>query len=262
MTELKFIERFLRANWTYAQEKFAEREQLTVTEKSGATDLLTEVDLTLQKRAVEEIGTLFPDDGILAEEGEHAQLPKDPNARCWVIDSIDGTNNFVRGVFPIYAISLAFAEKGVPVAAGVLLPGVDMIMLAQRGEGAFCNGDRMRVSDVKHAAEARVDVDFSSIGDRQTLLAKAAELITGAGQPRSHGSAVSSIAQIATGSVDAYIHMNLSPWDYAAAWLIVEEAGGMATRIDGRSLPLFEGKEALLLSNGAIHDELLDLIEP
>jgi len=260
MTEIEFIKRFLHENAQYAREKFLNRAAVTVTSKKDATDLLTEVDLTLQKRAVDHIRTAFPGDQIVAEEGEYSQMPAHPNGRCWVMDPIDGTNNFVRGSFPIFAISLAFAIHGRPVAGGMALPGTGAIYTAEEGKGAFIGDDRLIVSQVQNVSEARLDLDFGGLPDREAWIERGRDLFRQAGQLRCHGSAVSALAQVASGDMDAFVHMSLNPWDYAAGMLIVEEAGGMATRLDGKTLKLFDGKEGVLISNGAIHKEIMGLI--
>ncbi|MBX3177843.1 MAG: inositol monophosphatase [Candidatus Hydrogenedentes bacterium] len=260
MTEIGFIKKFLVENMAYAREKFAAREAITVTSKRNANDLLTEVDLTLQKRAVDQIRRNFPGDQVVAEEGEFARAPHDPSARCWIMDPIDGTNNFVRGIFPVYAISIAFAIHGRTVASGIGLPGMDLIYLAEEGQGAFCGDRRLVVSEVQSLAEARVDLDFGGVEDRDAWLERGQELFRQAGQLRCHGSAVASIGQIASADLDAFVHMTLNPWDYAAAQLIVEEAGGMASRLDGKPLRLFDGKQGVLITNGAIHKEILRLL--
>ena len=260
MKEIEFIEQFLSENLGYVQEKYASRGALTVTSKRDANDLLTEVDLTLQKRAVDQIRESFPGDSIVAEEGEFSRFGPEMQGRCWVMDPIDGTNNFVRGMFPIFAVSLAFAMHGSPAAAGVLLPGTGDLFLAERGAGSFRNGKRMHVSDVQHAGHARMDLDFATREDRSELLRRAGDLMTEIGQIRCHGSAVASITQVATADIEAYLHMNLSPWDYAAAQVLVEEAGGRSSRLDGTPLYLFDQRAGVLLTNGAVHEELLDLI--
>lgn len=257
MNEITFIETFLRENLEYTREKYRDRDAITVTSKTDATDLLTEVDLTLQKRAVDQILENFPGDTIVAEEGAYTKFPDDENVRCWVMDPIDGTSNFVRGMFPLFGISLAFAMGGESVAGGVLLPGTGDLMLAERGSGATLNGEPMRVSDIQTLAEARIDLDFSGLSDRKAILERASGIILGTGVLRCHGSAVCSIAQIATGHVDGYVHMSLNPWDYAASQLLVEESGGLATRHDGTPLKLFDNRKGVVISNGAVHDELL-----
>lgn len=257
MNEITFIETFMRDNLEYTREKYRDRDSITVTSKSDITDLLTEVDLTLQKRAVDLIQENFPGDAIVAEEGQYSQFPDDHNARCWVMDPIDGTSNFVRGMFPLFGISLAFAMGGESVVGGVIFPGSGDLLLAERGSGATLNGSPVRVSDIQTLAEARVDLDFSGIADRKAMLDRASGIILTTGGLRCHGSAVCSIGQVATGHNDAYVHMTLNPWDYAAAQLLVEEAGGLATRLDGAPLKLFDNRKGVLISNGAVHDELL-----
>jgi myo-inositol-1(or 4)-monophosphatase len=260
MTEMEFITQFLEHNAAYALDKFETRSEITVTSKRDVNDLLTEVDLTLQKRAVEQIKEYFPGDQILAEEGEYAVLPKDRKGRCWIMDPIDGTNNFVRGLFPIFGISLAFAVGGSVVAGGVALPGKPAFLLAEQGSGATINGRRLQVSTVQKLAEAKVDFDFSGSADRSAMLDRAGDIIVKAGQLRSFGSAVASICQVATGDIDAYVHMTLSPWDFAAGQLFVEEAGGLCSRHDGSPLSVFDGRKGVVISNPAIHQEILDLL--
>ena len=261
MTEIGFIKQFLEDNMDYARDKFRARESLTVTSKTEACDLLTEVDLTLQKRAVDQIRSVFPGDEIVAEEGEYASMPSHPNGRCWVMDPIDGTNNFVRGHFPVFAISLAFAIHGRTVAAGMGLPGTGDIYTAEEGKGAFVNGERLLVSQVQALDEARIDLDFGTLADRPAWLDRGRALITQAGQLRCHGSAVAAIAQVASGDLDAFVHMSLNPWDYAAGMLVVAEAGGVSSRLDGKALKLFDGKPGVLITNGAIHKDTVRLLK-
>lgn len=261
MTEIAFIQEFLESGAVYALEKFESRKDVTVAHKRDANDLLTEVDLTLQKRVVDQIHERFPGDFILAEEGEYTKPPRDTKVRCWVIDPIDGTNNFVRGLFPIFGISIAFAMGGEAVAAGVSLPGRGAMLLAERGSGATMNGQRLQVSTTKRLAESRIDFDLGGSPEHRSFIDKTREIVQRAGQLRCFGSAVASIAQVATGDIDAYIHMTLSPWDYAAAQLLVEEAGGICSRHDGSPLRIFDGLKGCVISNPAVHEEILGLMQ-
>lgn len=262
MQEITFIEQFLRQNLSYIQDKYRQRSEITVTSKRDANDMLTEVDLTLQKRAVEEIQALFPGDAIVAEEGAFSAYEKDLQGRAWIMDPIDGTNNFVRGLFPIFAVSLAFAVNGQAVAAGVLLPGTGEVYLAERGRGATRNGMPMQVSPTTIVGESRIDIDFSTLTDRRALVERAPEILFNTGQIRCLGSAVASITHVAAGEAEAYFHITLNPWDYAAAQLLVEEAGGRASRLDGSPLRIFDKRLGVLISNGSVHDELLSLVGP
>jgi myo-inositol-1(or 4)-monophosphatase len=260
MKEIHLIEEFLTANLGYVREKYSDKASLTVSAKTSANDLLTEVDLTVQKRFVDLVSDAFPGDLVVGEEGGYSRYPEDRNARCWVIDPIDGTNNFVRGLFPIFAISIAFTVRGEVSAAGVILPATGDLFLAESGSGSFRNGQRLHVSEVQAVNEACVHVDFCTPANRDELLARTGEVLRNAGQIRCHGSAVASICQIATGDVDGYVHLGLDPWDFAAAKLIVEEAAGRTSRLDGRLLRVFAPKSGLVITNGAIHSEVVRML--
>jgi fructose-1,6-bisphosphatase/inositol monophosphatase family enzyme len=248
MQELDFIEAFFRDNLEYIREKHRRRREIAVSSKRDAND-------------VEQIHARFPGDTIVAEEGEFAVYEQDLQQRAWVMDPIDGTNNFVRGIFPLFAVSLAFAENGEAQAAGVLLPGTGETFLARRGGGATRNGALLRVSDVDRVDEARVEIDFSTIADRRALVEHAPELLFETGQIRCLGSAVLSITHVAAGEAEAYFHVTLNPWDYAAAQLLVEEAGGRASRLDGSPLRIFDKRLGVLISNGRLHEDLRRLVQ-
>ena len=262
MSEIALIEAFLKENADYVRDKYAVKSTITVASKADANDLLTEVDLTIQKRFVDRIAHECPGDVIVGEEGEYTRFPENPDARAWVIDPIDGTYNFMRGLFPIFGVSIAFSIGGAVLAGGVLFPATDRTFLAAYGAGSYCNGKRLHVSDVQQVNEARIDVDFCGPVDRMTLMKTAPDLIAKVGMIRCHGSAVASICEIASGDADGYLHMTLNPWDYAASQIIVEEAGGMASRLDGSPLELFDGRQGVIISNGAIHHEVLASLNP
>ena len=261
MREIDFIEKFLRQSWDYVNEKYRDKNLVTITSKGDPADLLTEVDLTVQKRFIETLRGQFPEDEVVAEEGEYARVPRNPAARAWVIDPIDGTYNFVRGLNPVFGVSIAFVEDGTARAAGVAFPVTGQLFLAEQGAGSFFNGRRIRVSDVQHIGEACVEIDFSTMEDRRMFLKNAAAVMGQVGQIRCIGAAVGGICQVATGDADGYLHMTLHPWDYAAAQLIAEEAGAVSSRLDGSPLRVFDGKKGVLITNGAIHEAMLAMIE-
>lgn len=262
MTELQFIEAFLRDNHEYVRERYRNRANVTVTPKAHVGDLLTEVDLTLQQRARARAAEVFPGDLFVGEEEGLAAYPEDPNARCWVMDPIDGTYNFVRGLYPMFGVSLAFARDGVPQAGGVLLPMTGDLFLAERGAGATLNGRRLHSSTVPALNAACINIDFSGPRSRATALERSDRLMREVNQVRCYGCAVVSICQVASGDSEAYIHMSLTPWDYAASQIIVEEAGGRASRLDGSPLRLFDEDLGVIFSNGPLHDEIVRLLGP
>lgn len=263
MQELDFIQDFLERNCGYVLDKYRDKHLVTVTsKKADPNDLLTEVDLTIQKRFVDAVSAVFPDDLVIGEESGLDKVPADANRRVWIIDPIDGTYNYVRGINPGFAISVAFAEKGTARAAGVALPLNQALFLAEAGKGASCNGRRLMVSKVQHMNEACFEIDFSSMDDRRDFVRRALDILKKSGQVRCQGSAVLGICQVATGDVDGYLHMTLHPWDYAAAQLIAEESGALATRLDGKPLLLFDGQQGVLITNGALHKAALSMIAP
>ena len=270
MKEMDLIEQVLKATSVLVREKYSERANVSVTSKSEANDLLTEVDVAVQEHIVEQISHLFPDDLIAAEEGDFANIPSDPDCRCWVIDPIDGTQNFVRGLFPTFGISVALAVGGTAVAGGVALPIPRDIFLAERGAGAFRSsggfseaagrGHRLTVTQTAEVGLSRIEIDFSGRRVRDETLRRAGKVITTAGQIRCNCATVVALCSIASGDMEAFVHVALNPWDYAAGQLIVEEAGGRATRLDGSPLRLFDGGRGVLITNGHIHQEVLSLL--
>jgi myo-inositol-1(or 4)-monophosphatase len=260
MEETRFIEQVLKTTSVLVREKYAQRAHVAVTSKSEANDLLTEVDLAVQEHIVEQIRDLFPNDLIAAEEGDFAKIPGDPDCRCWVVDPIDGTQNFVRGLFPTFGISIALAVGGTAVAGGVALPIPRDIFLAARRKGAFRNGQPLKVTEIAEVGLSRIEIDFSGRREREEMLRRAAKVITTAGQIRCNCSTVVALCSIASGDMEAFVHVALNPWDYAAGQLIVEEAGGVATRLDGAPLRLFDHGRGVLITNGRVHHEIIELL--
>jgi len=261
MTELDLIAEMLAEAGSFVRRQYRRNAALSVKTKQDAVDLVTEADIATQKLIVERIHAVFPGDAIVGEEEGHDHPPDDPDARCWVIDPIDGTHNFSRSLVPSFGVSVAFADGGETQAAGVAIPLLDETFLAARGEGAMRNGEPARVSDIDRIAHAKITCDFTRPTHRAAALAVTAPITPLAGQIRCHGSAVVSLCDVACGAAEAYVHGSLSPWDYAAGMLIVTEAGGRATRLDGSELKLFDNRKGLLTTNGAIHEHLLDLLK-
>lgn len=241
--------------------KYAIRGTLGVTSKSSPNDLLTEADLAVQAHSIHAIRETFPEDFIVGEEGDFARCPSDTGIRCWIIDPIDGTQNFVRGLFPAFGISLAFAAAGRPQAGGVLFPITHDLFYAQRGEGATRNDAPIHVSRIESVDRARIEVDFSGPRHRGSTLAANTRLIRRCGQLRCHCATVVGLCSVASGEMDGFTHVSINPWDYAAGQLLVEEAGGQVTRLDGTPLPLLEGRQSVLASNGHLHAELMSLLD-
>lgn len=255
--EIDLIQDVLSEASAIVAEKYARRESLEVGSKTEPNDLITEADLAAQDLIAGRIGDAFPNDKIVAEESGMHEIPMDGGERCWFIDPIDGTQNFVSGIFPVFAISIAFARASVVQAAGVALPILGTNFLAEKGAGAFRDGTRLRVSSVDSLPLARLEVDFGSLRMREEGMRAFCPLAAEVGQFRSQGSAVVSLCSVAGGESEAYGHVGLSSWDYAAGMLLVEEAGGRCTQMDGAPVSLMETSQSIIASNGAVHNELL-----
>lgn len=261
MKERLFIEELLAAASDLVRGRYGARETVKVVSKSEPNDLLTEVDLAVQEYVVARIREAFPDDAIAAEEAGFAGTPADPDGRCWVIDPIDGTQNFVRSLFPAFGVSIAFAEGGVPIAGGVSMPIAHDVFVAERGGGTFRNGRRQQVTAIAEVGLARVEVDFAGREERKETLSRAGKVLTDAGQIRCHCATVVALCSIASGDAEAFVHVGLNPWDFAAGMIIAEEAGGRATRFDGGPVHLFDDGQGVVISNGHIHNELISLLQ-
>ena len=235
------------------------------TEYKGDVDIVTVADRTVEAYLRDALLTAFPAHGIYGEEGTRDRL--DAEFR-WYIDPLDGTTNFAHG-FPHFCVSMGLeqrpeglaAEKDGPIVAAVIYdPMRDELFVAERGKGAFLNGKPIHVSPVPVLGEALVATGFPSRKRHDNPNIHFYQEFT----LRSHGvrragSAALDLAYIACGRMDAYWEFNLNPWDTAAGFLLVEEAGGMVTGFDGtyRRLDSLE----ILASNQLIHHELLGLFK-
>ncbi|GMW02548.1 MAG: inositol monophosphatase [Candidatus Hydrogenedentota bacterium] len=260
MTEIAFIEAELRAVSEYVRDRYNARHEVHISHKIDPNDMLTEVDLAVQERIVARIRDEYPDDIIVGEESGLHELPHQNAGRVWLIDPIDGTQNFVRSLFPAFGVSIAFCQDGEVAAGGVLVPMQETLFLAERGAGATRNGQRLHVSNVTDLTMARAEIDFSVQRDRAATVDTFRPLMEQVGQVRCYCAAVIGICSIATGDSDIYVHVGLNPWDFAAAMLIAEEAGGSSSKLDGSSVQTLSGRQGIAITNGHVHSQLLGLI--
>lgn len=262
MRDIEFVAEVLRDAGAVAAEKYRDRSKLQIERKAHINDLVTEADVAVQKRVVERIHAEFPGDAIYAEEAGYNEPPRQHDGRCWILDPIDGTQNFVRNLFPAWGVSLGLVQGHEAVAGGVYFPMADDLFLAERGGGTQRNGRGVTGSDVSTVELCRIDLDVSSVAHRMSTIERAPDLYRNVGQIRVHGSAVAALCSVASGDLDAYLHLALNPWDYAAGLIIVAEAGGLVTRCDGGPITFFDGRSSLLATNGHLHDTLLALVKP
>ncbi len=258
--EIEVIKEFFTEILPYIVSSYQKKGEITVTTKRDATDFLTEVDLFVQNSFVKKVKKVFPEDIIIGEEAGFSQYEEDYNGRAWVIDPIDGTANFVRSYFPAFTVAIAFVNKGEVMCSGVLIPMTGDVFIAEKGKGAWQNGNKIGVSSKKKLNEACVHLDFGRKSSRETRLPLFLNPIISVGQIRCIGSAIFSLVQVAMGIADAYVHTSLQPWDFLAGKLLLEEAKGRVSQVDGSPVHLFSKNNGIIATNGHIHEELLAII--
>lgn len=259
--DLSFIKDILLKSGDYIRESYVNRYTLPVNSKNHANDFLTLVDVKVQQQLVSEIKKRFPDDVILAEESGLNIYPDTVPERCWAIDPIDGTQNFLRGLFPAFGVSLALIKKGIIVAGGIYMPVQGDLFLAASGMGAVKNGVSLTVSDKNELALARVDIDFDGPVNRAEIINRSKSMLLKAGQIRSNACSIVGFCSVASGEEDVYLVLGVNTWDIAAGLILVSEAGGKTSRFDGSYVNPFDGRQDVLVSNGALHELCLKEIE-
>jgi myo-inositol-1(or 4)-monophosphatase len=222
----------------------------------GLRDLVTEVDLAAQEVIVNLIAARFPSHAILAEENLGSL--DDLGEYTWVVDPLDGTTNYAFGL-PIFAVSVGLAHRGEPILGAVYDPTRDHLFHAQVGQGAFLNGAPLHVAGRQELMGALTAMDWArEPAIRDALLRIVSHVAPQVGTLRALGSAALGPCYVAAGWLDAYFHVRLSPWDTAAAAVIVREAGGQATDLSGRPWTL--ATPHFLAASSALHSKLLKLI--
>ncbi len=244
-----------RAAGQILRERFTQPHQVSA---KGLRDVVTEADLLAQEAIIAEIRARFPAHQILSEE---APAPLGgASAWCWLVDPLDGTTNYARGI-PCFSVSIAVECRGALEAAVVYDPLGDRLFHARRGEGACLDGRTLRVSERNELIESLLDLGWARSPAARDLSARVARVVgPHIGSARTMGSAALGLAAVAAGWEDAYVHPELAPWDMAAGVLLVREAGGMVTAIDGGPWDPFG--QTCLASNGILHDALATLIAP
>ena len=223
----------------------------------GAIDLVTEVDVAIEREFRARIAARFPDHAILGEEMGGSATP--PSGPCWVFDPIDGTTNFAHGL-PIFCSSLALEIDGVAQLAAVYDPTRRELFTAERGDGAFLNGRPMHVSLPPTLLESVLVTGFPyDVHARVAeIVGLFAEFVGRARAVRRLGSAAIDLCYVAAGRLDGFWERDLKPWDIAGGALLVTEAGGTITNFRGE---MFHSRgRDVVASNGRIHQAMLDVI--
>jgi len=226
-------------------------------DKKGAIDLVTEVDLTIERAFRDMVAERFPDHAVLGEEMGGSAVP--PEGPCWVFDPIDGTTNFTHGL-PIFCSSLALEIDGVAEVAAVYDPTRRELFTAERGGGAFLNGRPIRVSPAATIVDAMLVTGFPyDVHQRvDEIVGLFAAFVGRARAVRRLGSAALDLCYVAAGRMDGFWESDLKAWDIAGGSLVVAEAGGRVTNMRGE--PFSSRGGHVLATNVLLHDQMLDVI--
>lgn len=250
LRELEFLKAFTIDAW----KKIGAKGPKDIEEK-GHFDLVTEIDTGIEKYFIEKVNKAFPNDTIVSEETNYDKGLKE---RTWIIDPIDGTINYARGV-KAFGIQTAFAVKGEPILSVIYMPSDDALFYAIKGEGAYLNNQKMEASEEKSFEDDIILMgDYShhlnEEGERQYRLV--GYLYPLVQKVRIFGCASFDFTTLARGSVDATIHFTSNIWDLVPGYVLNTELGLLSSNLEGK--PYKPGDYGLIMARG---EKLFNLIE-
>ncbi|HRO00144.1 inositol monophosphatase family protein [Nitrobacter sp.] len=235
-----------------------EVENLQVSLK-GPANFVSLADKRAEDILYDELSKARPGYGFFGEEGGSREGTD--KSHTWIVDPLDGTTNFLHGI-PHFAISIGLQRDGVLIAGLVYNPANDELYTAERGKGAFLNDQRLRVSGRRQMNDCVIACGLPHIGrgDHELSRREMAALQPKVAGLRRFGAASLDLAFVAAGRVDGYWERNLQPWDIAGGQIIVREAGGIVSGIQGDDDPLTTGH--VICGNEFVHAELVRIIKP
>jgi myo-inositol-1(or 4)-monophosphatase len=235
----------------------AEPQTLGVSLK-GPQDVVTAADVAVERYIVQKLTSAFPGDSFLAEEN-YAETPFESANALWVIDPIDGTNNYAGGRSD-WCVSIGFMHRGQPTIGVIDIPVAGEQYAARRGQGATRNGAPVRVSNCTSVAQATFGIDYSFRHPAEPYFKILQAIFGKKGGYRCNGSSAVSLAHVAGGRLDGFIELHLYPWDVMAGLVLIEEAGGWVCDFIGQGG--MKGGAPMIASAAGVRDELLALLEP
>lgn len=236
--------------------KAARAKEAPKKESKGRNDFVTKFDKQTEERLVRELSELLPSSGFVAEENSS---DKKGSIYNWIIDPIDGTTNFIHGLFP-YAISIALQEKDQIVVGVVYEAGLDECFYAWKEGGAYLNGDKIAVSKAATVADSLIATGFpyTNFSQMNEFIDSLNYLMKNSHGMRRLGSAAADLVYVACGRVDAFYEYDLKPWDVAAGAFIVQEAGGKVSDFTGGTNYLY-GRQ-IIATNTMVFDEMFSVV--
>jgi myo-inositol-1(or 4)-monophosphatase len=215
---------------------------------------VTNVDPQAQAMIIDAVKKKFPGHGIIAEEG----LTRDVDAEyIWIIDPLDGTHNYIRGV-PIFGVSIGVVRRDKFIGGVIYMPVEDELYVAETGNGAYKNGAAIKVSTHQDLKECSVSYDSGIRYHPQALLPILGEIADKSFNVRMFGSSARALSYLAEGKVDISVEFEDQPWDCAAGICLIEQAGGKVTDLSGR--PMAHTTIGYIATNGHTHGTVLDIV--
>jgi myo-inositol-1(or 4)-monophosphatase len=235
-----------------------EIENLQVSLK-GPANFVSLADKRAEETLYEELIKARPGYGFIGEEGGTREGTD--KANVWIVDPLDGTTNFLHGI-PHFAVSIALQREGALIAGLVYNPANDDLFIAEKGKGAYLNDQRLRVAARKKLNESVIGCGLPHIGrgDFDVATQELSAIQPQVAGVRRFGAAALDLAWVAAGRLDGYWERNLSSWDMAAGMVLVREAGGFVTDIEGGD-KIFETRD-IIAGNDYIHRELVKILKP
>ncbi len=218
------------------------------------SSLATNLDKEAERIIISEIKKEFPSHGIIGEEGGTEGIENDT---IWIIDPLDGTHNYIRGI-NLYGVSIGVAFRGVFTAGAVYIPSTGELYYAEKGNGAYKNGDKINVSTRKNLKDCTIVFDSDLYNETDLKLKNLGKISGNVFNIRMLGSSARQLTYLAEGKIDAIIEFGDKPWDFAGSVSIIEEAGGKITALDGGILTYRHN--GFIASNGFVHREIDDLL--
>src|ERR1700758_2159460 len=234
-----------------------EIENLQVSLK-GPANFVTMADRRAEEMLLTDLAKARPGYGFIGEEGGTREGAD--KTHTWIVDPLDGTTNFLHGI-PQFAISIGLKREDTVIAGVIYNPANEELYIAERGKGAFLNDQRIRVAGRRKLNECVIAGGLPHIGrgDHEQSRREMAELQNKVAGLRRFGAASLDMAFIAAGRLDGYWERNLSPWDIAAGQIMVREAGGTVSGIEGHDDALRSGN--VVCGNEFVHGELVKILK-
>jgi myo-inositol-1(or 4)-monophosphatase len=236
------------------EKRFGQLSELTIRSKSGPADMVSIADEEAEQTTRAILARARPSYAFLGEEGGAAGGTDDANQ--WIVDPLDGTTNFLFAC-PLWGVNVALAREGHVVAGVTYIPVLNELYVAEQGKGCWLNGQRIQVSPRRQLIESLLacGIPFAGKPDHPVFAREMALLSADVAGIRRTGACAVDMAWVAAGRWDAYWERALNAWDMAPGIILVQEAGGLATGVDGDPLDLHAGH--VCVSNGGVHSALI-----